>query len=226
MALIEKLQLSIPQNSQLWESVLSCLRVAIITGQLEPQTHLVETEIAQKLNVSRGPVREALVRLEQEGLVVNQPYRGRYVADISSDFISEVYGLRLQLENYALELVSERLQPEHLAHLQELLDRMIQEATAAHVEEFAAIDLEFHRLLVTVSGHKLLLQMWETLTNVSHAFIALNASTESDLVRIITQGHQSILEALVGHDVAAAKESLGAHLAVAENRILEMMERN
>src|SRR4051794_19139332 len=86
------------QHNPMWESVLAMLRMAIIKGQLPSGAHLLELQLAERLGVSRGPVREALMRLEQEGLVINQPYRGKFVADISAQTIHEIYSLRILLE--------------------------------------------------------------------------------------------------------------------------------
>ncbi len=214
-----------PQHNQLWESVLAALRSAIITRRLAPGSHLVEMELAKKLNVSRGPVRDALIRLEQEGLVVHHPYRGKFVAELSVNYIREIYSLRLLLENFALELAIERFQTEQFERLQELLDLMMVELAAGHFEEFADVDIEFHRQLVALTEHKALLQMWETLTNVIHAFIAINASGQPMLARTISEGHTAILRALAERDLAAAKEALRVHLMTAEANILQMMEQ-
>ena len=87
-----------PPHNQVWESVLFRLRMAIIQGKLPPGAHLLEAQLAEKLGVSRGPVREALLRLEQEGLVLSQPYRGKFVANLSPQMIHEIYTLRRVLE--------------------------------------------------------------------------------------------------------------------------------
>lgn len=73
---MESLRATPTIHSQLWQSVLQQLRLAIVTGVLPPGSHLVEAELANRLAVSRGPVREVLTRLEHEGLIVNCPYRG------------------------------------------------------------------------------------------------------------------------------------------------------
>jgi DNA-binding GntR family transcriptional regulator len=209
-----------PPHTQVWESVLSTLRLAIIKGQLPPGTHLLEAQLAEKLGVSRGPVREALMRLEQEGLVVSQPYRGKFVANISAQTIHEIYSLRRVLECFAAELAMEQLQPAQVAQLGELFARMMAAVNAGRFEEFANIDLEFHRFFVAAANHTRLLQMWETLTDVTHAFIVVNASLDQDNYRIIAEGHQAIVHAFHYHDLAGVKATLNFHLEEAERRLL------
>jgi len=221
---IEDVQISMPPHNQLWESVLSSLRMAIITGKLASGTHLVEAALADKLHVSRGPVREALVRLEQEGLVVNYPYRGRFVAGLSADDIREIYSLRTLLESYAVELATGKLKAEHLGHLKELLNQMIDLAAKAHFEELADFDLEFHRVFVAAAEHGRLLQMWESLKGVSHALIVITANLQPSIVEVITQAHSGLLEALASDDVVAAKEEIKAYLSRGETLVVQAME--
>ena len=212
------------QHIQMWESVLSTLRMAIIKGQLQSGEHLLEVQLAEKLGVSRGPVREALVHLEHEGLVVSQPYRGKFVADISAKTIHETYSLRRLLESFAAELAIDKLDQNHFDRLHALFKAMMDAVYDKRFEEFANIDLEFHRMFVAAAGHTRLLQMWETLTGVTHAFIVINASLDHEGYRIIAEGHQAILHALIERDVVAVKEMLNFHLLEAERRLLQVME--
>jgi GntR family transcriptional regulator of gluconate operon len=212
------------QHNQVWESVLSTLRMAIIKGQLPAGTHLLEAQLAEKLRVSRGPIREALMRLEHEGLVISQSYRGKFVAHIPAQTIHEIYSLRRVLECFAAELAIDQMQPAHLERLHELFDRMMSALNNGYFEEFADIDLEFHRLFVAAATHTRLLQMWETLTDVTHAFIVVNASEDQDNFRIIAEGHQAILQAFTHHDLVGVKEALNFHLGEAERRILATMQ--
>jgi DNA-binding GntR family transcriptional regulator len=221
----ESLATAMPR-SQVWESVLSSLRMAIIKGQLPPGTHLLEAQLAEKLAVSRGPVREALLHLEREGLVISQPYRGKFVANVSAQMLREIYSLRRVLECFAAELAMDRLQPEQIEQLRTLFERMMAAVNAGHFEEFADIDLEFHRLFVAAAQHTRLLQMWETLTDVTHAFIVVNASLDQENYRIIAEGHQAILQAFCDHDLAGVKWALNFHLDEAERRILATREEN
>jgi DNA-binding GntR family transcriptional regulator len=157
-------------------------------------------------------------------LVVNQPYRGKFVANISAQTIHEIYSLRCVLECFAAELAVTSLQPAGLDQLRALFDSMMAAVNAGHFEEFADIDIEFHRVFVAAAGHTRLLQMWETLTDVTHAVIVVNASLDQDNYRIIAEGHQAILQAFVDQDLAGVKATLIFHLGEAERRILAAMQ--
>lgn len=210
-----------PPHSQVWESVRARLRLAIIQGNLAPGAHLQEAQVAAALGVSRGPVREALLRLEHEGLVVNHPYRGRFVAELSATTIREIYSLRRVLECFAAELALDRLQPADLEEQAVLCTQMVAALNTGRFESFADLDLAFHRRFVAAAGHSRLLQMWESLTGVTHAFIVVNASLDQKNDHAIAEGHQAILGAFLRRDLAEVKESLTVHLQGAEQRLLQ-----
>ena len=116
---------------KLWEYVLDSLRLQIFSGRFPPGTQLVEAELADRYKVSRGPIREALIYLEQEHLVIREPRRGAFVRGITENDVREIYGLRQVLESYAAELACDRLQPNHLERMQSCIDRMDRSFTCA-----------------------------------------------------------------------------------------------
>jgi len=214
------LDMTAPVHSQLWESVVLGLRQAIVTGALAPGTHLVEADLAQRLNVSRGPIREALARLEQEGLVVNYPYRGKFVAEITAEDVREVYDLRILLETRAIKSLTTPLCSEELVPLKRISAEMSKALSGRHNETFADLDVEFHRQLVMLSKRERLLQLWNNLAGLTHAFIVLTARNDSEAIRHIDEGHDSIVDALVRHDVPMAIDVLTRHLYEAEDAML------
>ncbi len=213
---MEALGITPPVHNQLWQSVLHQLRVAIVTGALPPGTHLVEVELATRLAVSRGPVREALARLEHEGLVVNYPYRGRFVAEITEEDIHEIYDLRRLIEGRAVESLGEKLDPADIERLREIRKQMVLALNEGRNEDFADLDIEFHRQIITMSKRERLLKIWNTLSSVTHAFIVFNARNDPEAIALIAGPHETILEALIRHDTVAAREALIQHLIEAE----------
>src|SRR6185437_16142801 len=99
----------IARRADLWEVVAGALRWAIITGELGPGVHLQEPVLAQKFGVSRVPVREALVRLEHEGLVRSEPRRGSFVIGFTASDVQEIYEIRQFIETHAGRLAAERV---------------------------------------------------------------------------------------------------------------------
>jgi DNA-binding GntR family transcriptional regulator len=221
---VDTLGITPPVHSQLWQSVLHQLRVAIVTGALPPGTHLVEIELATRLAVSRGPVREALTRLENEGLVVNYPYRGRFVADITVEDIREIYDLRRLIEGRAVESLGQRVDPEGIKRLREIREQMVLALNEGRNEDFADLDIDFHRQIMIMSKRERLLKIWNTLSSVSHAFIVFNAHNDPEAIARIAGPHDAILDALVQHDTVAAREALIQHLIKAESELIGAKE--
>lgn len=218
---METMSITPPVHNQLWQSVLNKLRVAIVTGALPPGTHLVETELAARLEVSRGPVREALTRLEHEGLIVNYPYRGKFVAEITEEDIHEIYDLRRLIEGRAVESLGQRVDRTAIERLREIRTRMIHALSEGRNEDFADLDIEFHRQIMIMSDRERLLKIWDTLASVSHAFIVLNANNDPEGIAHIAERHDGILNALAEHDTVTARQVLIQHLIEAETGLLD-----
>src|ERR1700749_4949114 len=112
------------KRRSLADEVTDQLRDFILTGQLQPGDRAGEAEISQRLRVSRGPVREALVRLEQEGLVVSEWHRGASVVDFTKEDVAELATLRTALEKLAMGQAARSATAEDLARLQEIVEQM------------------------------------------------------------------------------------------------------
>ena len=212
-------------HGQLWRSVLATLRLAIIKGDFKPNSHLLETQLAEMLGVSRGPVREALVRLEQEGLVVNIPYRGKFVAEITPSMVREIYSLRRLLEGFAAEWAIARMTPKQVDHMRTLSVKMTEALAEGNYEDFADFDIEFHRVYMAAVGHKRLLQTWETLMGISHSFIVVSASDFSTGNDVITQGHEAIIEAIDRGDGEALRLAAQNSMDEGERQVLQLVKR-
>ena len=105
----------------LMDDAVDSIREAILNGRLAPGARLIEDDLATMLNVSRGPIRQALARLQQEGLVIHEAHRGASVAQVSPADISEIYSLRTALERLAMECAARRAAPGDLAPMEAIL---------------------------------------------------------------------------------------------------------
>lgn len=145
------------------ENVIARIRESIINGTLAPGTELNQAQIAEELGVSRGPVREAMGRLEQEGLIRTAAYKRVFITPMNRRYVEELYSIRTALETMALERGIDRLTPEHLEALKLIVDRM--RATARNQEHDALVelDLQFHEQIVRMADHNLALTLWEQL---------------------------------------------------------------
>src|SRR5574341_322553 len=107
------------------EQIATALRQAIADGKLRPGTRLLEVQVARQMGTSRAPLREALIQLEREGLVVRQPNRGAFVADLTEELVREVASLRGVLEGFAAGLAVKRLTEEDFRQLERILTEML-----------------------------------------------------------------------------------------------------
>ena len=142
------------------DGVYRVLRAAILDGTVPPGGPLREAHIATDLGISRSPLREALTKLEEEGLIVKIPYRGAFVAEVSAQDIAEIDAIRLLVEPYAAELAYEALRgPERSRFLRTVED--LHQALAKN-DLPAGVDahLGFHRLFYDLSGSGALQNLW------------------------------------------------------------------
>lgn len=190
------------------EQVTTRLRDAITSGALRPGERLNQAELAKRLGVSRMPVREALRRLEAEGLVTLQPYRGAVVAAPSAHELREIYEIRIALEGLALRLAVPRMAADTLARMEATLRRMDDEADSG---TWLALNAHFHDLLYADSERALLLEHIANLRNKSDRFLKLFAARR-DRTAHAQEEHWEILRACRERDAAAACRRLQAHL--------------
>lgn len=190
------------------------LKRVIIAGELKPGDRVLETDLAEQLGVSRGPVREAFRQLEQEGLLVSYPHRGTFVATIPEDEIEEVYALRAHLESYAARRVVAERQEEALAVLGDLLSQML---TAAHERDLPAVadmDLQFHDTLLELSGFTGLHRIWRSMDGLVRArtYATLAQPGREELIEYTAMSHRPIVEAIRSGDPDAVEQAVNEHI--------------
>ncbi|MDR6434840.1 GntR family transcriptional regulator [Brucella pseudogrignonensis] len=149
------------QKSTFRDHIVEKLRKAIIGGAIEPGAQIVETELARQFAVSRGPLREAMRQLIDEGLLVTIPYTGTRVVSLTTRDIHEIYSMRVNLEIFAFELAWDRRDQafrDELVSRNNLLTQCID-----NQDDVASIEaeLKLHSLVYEVCGHRLLQRVWE-----------------------------------------------------------------
>lgn len=191
------------------------LREAILKGRFAPGQQLVEAEVAKSLGTSRTPVREALLLLQAEGLVLPLAGGGVAVKDIRRE-LEDILGVREALEVYAVRRAVERIGPEAIARL---------EANCAEfgalplraVERRARLNREFHETLVGASGNARLLKI---LSDHHEYFLVASRLYDEETVRRSATEHLEVLEAVKAKDAAGAEAALQRHLAGAVAAII------
>ncbi|WP_228760178.1 GntR family transcriptional regulator [Pseudactinotalea sp. HY158] len=201
----------------LGEQVVERLRRLIITGELAAGAHLVETDISGAFGVSRGPVREALRRLVNEGLVGSR--RGRmYVIGLSRDDIDELYHLRRLLELDVLQLAIARPQADFSA-AHDALEVMARARDARDPVAYAAADLDFHTAFYQAAAHRRLTDIWLMYRPTFADILAITNSEDRDLGPSY-HDHSQLLEAIDSHDSIRAVSILNAHLDGSHRRLI------
>lgn len=192
--------------------VAEILREAIITAELKPGERLLEEEISQQLGVSRGPVREALRQLEQEGLVISFPYRGCEVVGVSEAEVREVLvPIRLILERVAFRHALPRLTEEDLAELDRLVHSMREAGESGDLDRVVEADVRFHELVLDRSGQTHCAQVWRTISPRVRAYFYRRGSRHRHLSDVADQ-HQKLLAAMCARDLEQVLALVEEHI--------------
>ena len=197
------------------------LRRAILAGELEPGTHLVESMLSERFQVSRAPIREALSELESEGLVESRR-RGVYVKALTEQDVWELYNLRALLEGAAVELAVARFGEDDIAALRAHLETMAAAASAGRATDFAEADMRFHTELFERAGHRRLLRVWQSFSQTYRVILEITDAGSPDLEPVVAD-HEAILVAIERRDADEARrrdeESLRVGQTVFERRL-------
>jgi DNA-binding GntR family transcriptional regulator len=193
-------------------SAVQAVRESIYDGRLGPGARLVEADLAQQLGISRGPLREALHLLGKEGLVVTIPRHSKFVQNVDSRSVDEVYSLRKILEAYAVERVIAMAGKEGVNQLRQVLAEMRVAAEAGNRELTARLDVAFHSKLYDLAQHSLLERAWYE--NIAGKLqIVFNATRNADLaLKEPVQKHELIVKAIASRNVERAQDLLARHI--------------
>lgn len=217
--------LSAPLNRGLASDVAGRLRTAIVHGHFAPGERLREEALAKTLDVSRGPIREALSQLEREGLVVIQRNRGTFVARLTREDAEEIYSLRLVLERLATERAIQHGTPEDFAALQAVVDEMDACTERGITEQEAAeLDVQFHELLYRASAHRRLHEGWVNLRRQIHILLLSRNVANADFQVLTGSAHRIILDALRARDGEAARALIDDHLRGSYERVIASLQ--
>jgi DNA-binding GntR family transcriptional regulator len=202
------------------ETIVDSLRESIETGEFPPGHRLVERHLAGEFGVSHIPVREALARLEDEGLVTRLPRRGARVASVSHRDLVEISSVRSVLEQLVVQLAIQQATPETLARLDAIAGEMVAQARAGAAEEVARLDREFHHALWQLADHELLLELAHQMRGRINRFL-LAATLERSPSELVTHAetHQHLAKLIADGDVPAAKAAMEEHIAGAMQHI-------
>jgi DNA-binding GntR family transcriptional regulator len=193
------------------QHIAESLRAAILGGQIAPGTPLVETALAAQFDVSRGPLREAMRQLIEEGLLVTVPYTGTHVISLSVTDVREIYSMRVTLERFACEQAWDKRDAAFRHELQRRNDVLTACIDAGDDNGSILAELDFHGLIYETSGHRLLQQTWHSLRGRLQLYWA--AHHRANAMRGPKRdAHDSYMRAALGNDLPAMLAEIGDHM--------------
>ncbi|HOA54516.1 MAG: GntR family transcriptional regulator [Clostridiaceae bacterium] len=205
--------------------IFDTLREAIIVGELKPGQRLMEVQLAEKMGVSRTPVREAIRKLELEGLVEMLPRKGAHVAELSVKDIMDVLEVRATLDGLATSLSATRITDDEKKELRHLLDQFINYVEKENLQGSIKKDVEFHDVIYRSSRNDKLIQISNNLREQIQRFRIVYIKDYSSSRELIRE-HTEIYEAIIAGNPETAMEAARRHIKNQEETIIRSLKRN
>lgn len=205
------------------DQVVQTLRNAILLGDLPPGTPVVEATLAREFNVSRGPLREAMRQLIDEGLLVTIPYTGTTVAPLSIDDIREIGSMRALLESFAFELIWNRRDASFGAELHRRHEVLTQAIEAGAELESIVAELDLHGLVYEKSGHKLLQANWNALRGRLQLYWSAHHRAHGSRGPQMS-AHDTYIAAALGDDFDTMKREIADHMRRGMELTMRLMQ--
>ena len=218
------LNFDLQNHRPLREIVYEELKRQIMIGEIPPGTRMMEVELAEDMGVSRTPIREAIRKLEKEGLVSIEPRRGAYASDISIKDMVVVLEVREFLEGMAAGLAAKKINDEEIETIKKATATYKKAVENGHTEEIIKEDELFHKLIVDCSGNKTLIQMINQVQELALRFRYIYYEDFSRY-RNMPYEHQEILDAILSGDTEAARSIADAHVLRLKEFVIEQGER-
>jgi phosphonate utilization transcriptional regulator len=193
----------------------------ILAGELPPGAKLTEALLAERLGVSRGPVREALRLLERSGLVRQEKNRGAYVRDLAPDEAAEIYALRAVLDEAVGRQLACTVSSAQLAALRDMVHAMEAFVAAGDAPGYTLLNLQFHDRLVEFAGNRRQTEIYRQLVNELSLFRRLNLADGQQMPASASE-HRAILDAIAAGDADAAGTALREHALESRDRSLRL----
>lgn len=205
--------------------IFDTLREAIIVGELKPGQRLMEVQLAEKMGVSRTPVREAIRKLELERLVEMLPRKGAHVAELSVKDIMDVLEVRATLDGLATSLSATRITDDEKKELRHLLDQFINYVEKENLQGSIKKDVEFHDVIYRSSRNDKLIQISNNLREQIQRFRIVYIKDYSNSRELIRE-HTEIYEAIIAGNPETAMEAARRHIKNQEETIIRSLKRN
>jgi len=197
---------------------------AILSGRFKPGEHLVLEELGEEFGTSRTPLREAIRRLQTEGLVDFTPHRGAVVADLSLEELIELYHIRAVLDGLAARLATENLSDEELTKLQDIFDATRRELDPSNPVRFEEFNRTFHEIIYQGANAPFLYEMIINLYTKTGSYRHLSLRSAGRIQDVLDEHHR-ILEALVARDAELAERHAREHHEHTAKALVDLLEK-
>lgn len=221
----DNLQVKMDEYLPLRDVVFKTLRQAILTGELKPGERLMEIHLANRLGVSRTPIREAIRKLELEGLVTMIPRRGAEVANITEKNLKDVLEVRRALDALAVELACDRISESEKKSLREACERFESATEMKDVTRIAMEDVKLHDIIVAAAGNEKLAQLVGKMSEQMYRYrleYVKDPATHGQLI----EEHRIIYESIVHKDKKTAAQAVKTHIDNQEKSIISQIYKS
>lgn len=218
----DNLQIQMNDFLPLRDVVFNTLRQAILTGELKPGERLMEIHLANKLGVSRTPIREAIRKLELEGLVTMIPRRGAEVAQITEKSMMDVLEVRRTMDALCAELACERISEEAKGSLGSACEAFEEAVEGGNIKVIAKADVAFHDIIVQATGNLRLVQLINNLSEQMYRY-RFEYLKDTSCHRSLIEEHRMIYESILKKDTKAASEAAKLHIDNQERSIIQQI---
>jgi DNA-binding GntR family transcriptional regulator len=214
---------ALPGRKPLGQHVFENLKEAIIHGSVAPGDRLVENRLAEALDISRTPIREAIHKLEREGWLRKLPRGGFTVVNLTQKDIEETFGIRSVLESYAARLAALNHRKEELVPLEEKIQEFQRCLDAGRTDELSRINTDFHNLFYELSRSPRLIKMIHDLRDQIYRFRRIILQVES-MAKVSNQDHVKMLRAIRRRDADRVEGLVKEHILRGQKIVLREFE--
>lgn len=207
----DQLKVTMNEYLPLRDVVFNTLRQAILKGELEPGERLMEIQLAERLGVSRTPIREAIRKLELEGLVIMIPRKGAEVAKITEKDLNDVLEVRCSLEELAVELACKKITKEEIVALKDAMNEFKDALELNDVTLSAEKDVAFHDIIFKATHNDRLIQMLNNLREQMYRYRVEYLKDKNTHSRLMNE-HEAIISNIENANVNEAKQSIKDHI--------------
>jgi len=199
------------KDNGLRHQVYRLIKNKIKKGELKPSQRIYETKIAEQLSISRGPVREAIRDMVKEGILINIPRKGTFVATCTINDIEEIYSLRAILEGLAIRKAINNLSEKDIKNLESLRDEIVKASENKNLSEMVEKDISFHKLICYASKHTRLIKIWNEMDYQIRSFL-ITANINLYYPEKVKRRHSEILEAIKSKEPDRAEKCIKNHI--------------